>query len=315
MLIFRPSSAFRWASCAASLQYKDDSTNDAAEEGTLAHACAEALLNNKPIPADVPEDMLELVHEYVSYVQMIVNGYVDQDIPVQLHVERYLPDGRFPGTPDVVIETPDHLEVIDLKYGQYCWVSPVKNDQLMIYGRAARTTQKRITMHVYQPRMGNIDWWTCDAKTLDDHHNLRLVPAVERAMLDEPEHTPGLVQCAWCPAQFCPALFKVFKDFVMEPEDKAYVLEHASALRKFIEQVEEAVRNGEPAEGFHTIPGQERTYLLPEAQKVLANNPDCWQDKIAPIGILRKVLTEDELDAISEKRRNKARILKDVETD
>ena len=127
--VLSASSSHRWLNCPPSarlqLQYPD-TTSDAAEEGTAAHALAEhklrrllKLRSRKPVSQYDSDDMDLHTEGYVAFVnESIENAKAHCSdtivmIEQRLDFSKYVPEGF--GIGDCVIVADDNLHIIDLK--------------------------------------------------------------------------------------------------------------------------------------------------------------------------------------------------------
>jgi hypothetical protein len=188
---FSPSGAHRWMSCPASMAVESeipDQTSAYAEEGTKAHALAEALLrvelngcdgpdvfDAEAMLADADEDMREHVGKYVDLVlRMSQNHTLLVEQRVNFGAAIGVPEDEAFGTSDAVILTADgeELMVVDLKYGQGVRVSAEENEQLMLYALGALNEFamlgdfKRVRLVIHQPRLDSVSEWDCTVEHL-----------------------------------------------------------------------------------------------------------------------------------------------------
>jgi hypothetical protein len=216
-----PSSASRWSTCTASTdlietllregKIKKDESSVYAEEGTLAHAHAETglLMGHDPENIEDPEMALH-VGRFIDYVENYVTGLN------QLKVEYKVPlfySTKERGTIDALIDTGNHIHIIDLKYGAGVEVQVFENKQLMIYAESAiqeleklgRTVSmdQLVTLHIYQPRIREGEKekrWTLSRRELQD--NMDLVEAsIRKAEAGITEFMPSESACRWCEAK------------------------------------------------------------------------------------------------------------------
>lgn len=174
--ILGPSSAKRWMTCAPSARAEQtvpETASPYALEGTIAHECAEIMLNRykglqgllsfDELRAEFTEafparflvlqkqcaelkvdfwEMLETVHDF--YVVPVYEDYLEYRkmdkqarllIEVKLELESFIPQGF--GTSDAVIIADGILHVYDLKYGQGVKVDAENNPQMMCYALGA----------------------------------------------------------------------------------------------------------------------------------------------------------------------------------
>ena len=227
-----PSSAERWMTCPGSQVLSDDmpqKTSAYADEGTAAHALAEAMLNTAAVQCPNPE-MLAAVQIYVDHVREL------NAIGTKLHVETVVKvSEQCWGTADAIVWDPTTatLFVRDLKYGAGVPVVARGNLQLKIYALAALLTMKYpakvINVGIVQPRIvhedGCIRSVDYDSIDLLDFHadladaSLRVKEAYRDAAHDgkvygystrawqEKYLVPSEKGCRWClAAPTCPKL-------------------------------------------------------------------------------------------------------------
>ena len=217
--ILSASSSHRWLHCPPSarlqLQYSD-TTSDAAEEGTAAHALAEhklrrmlKLRSSKPVSQYDSDDMDLHTDGYVAFVnEAIENAKAHCSdtivmIEQKLDFSKYVPEGF--GIGDCVIVADDNLHIIDLKYGQGVLVEAENNSQMMLYALGALQLFdslydiKTVSMTIYQPRRDNVSTWTISVDELMDWAENTLRPTAELAFAGEGEFCCG----DWC--RFCAA--------------------------------------------------------------------------------------------------------------
>lgn len=149
--LLSPSAAHRWLVCTPSARLErgmDDQPSEYAEEGTKAHALAEAVLTGKE--CDYEAD----VHMYVDYVENLKGRrYVEQKVDLS----SWVPGGF--GTADCIVIDGSTLQIIDLKYGKGVKVSAKENPQLRLYALGAIHTLNLydqitdVTTTIVQPRL------------------------------------------------------------------------------------------------------------------------------------------------------------------
>lgn len=241
--LLRPSASKRWLSCPGSvglqLAHPDkcpDGSSSFAEEGTLAHATAEAMLKHLPMPeglanvsADVREEILGHAADYAALVTKEVNAdtRLEVEYRVPLFYASLLPPSADPadalGTCDALVWNlrENTLHIFDLKYGKGVPVHAEGNTQLIIYALSVVAEMRdllglpeRVIMTIYQPRCNDgepaertvemlwedvEDWW------------LRIDRAVTGIENDEEPFSlrdcvPSDDACRFCPcAGFCAA--------------------------------------------------------------------------------------------------------------
>lgn len=152
--LLSPSAAHRWlvcTPCARLEQGIEDQTSEYAEEGTHAHALAEALLTGceSPYEADISS--------YINYVEALKgNRYVEQKVDISPWVPECF------GTADCIVVNENNLHIVDLKYGKGVKVSARENPQLRLYALGAINTLhldgkiSNIKTTIVQPRLENL---------------------------------------------------------------------------------------------------------------------------------------------------------------
>lgn len=239
--LYSPSGIGRWSMCpgsvALNMRYPHKSSTYA-DEGTLAHELAANTLMSAIQVADfvrepsIPKEMVDYIQGYVNFVRDKAKGgklLVEEllDFSKSFDVE-----GAF-GTSDVVILKPKEIIIIDLKYGMGVPVSAKSNGQLMTYAVGAYEKYsdlydfEKITLIIYQPRIGNISEHTY---TVDDLNgflgNAKIAAKQVKMVLDNPELiesnlVPGEKQCRFCRAYGdCPAARKEVQDKIIVKFDE-----------------------------------------------------------------------------------------------
>lgn len=224
--ILSPSKADRWSVCPGSVyleKFEPNTTSSYAEEGTAAHALAEACLRGEVQASEYvgqlmatgsfvcTDDMAEEVQKYLDYVRQAAAG-AELFIEEQYDISHIVPECF--GTSDATIIHPDgELHVIDLKFGMGVEVSAVHNLQMILYALGAierfslTHDIQSVRMTVHQPRINNVSEW---ATTLEELEVIgaKLKAAGERAIgfhygaVPTPEDfTPDEKACRFCPAK------------------------------------------------------------------------------------------------------------------
>lgn len=239
-MIIRPSSLDRSLSCTASPSLIDslppeltNTTNDAANEGTTAHALAEYCLNHHKdaneinFPLTTNDETIEYNHEMINGVQMyltyINNIDRDNDVICEM-IERYtyLVKVNVGGTFDYGAIYNNTLEIVDFKYGKYSAVDVINNPQLLFYalslytgltGTPLQNNVKEIKLTIVQPRAEHPDG-PIRSHVMSINELLRWYGSVLQPALinieQNPVFNPSDKNCLYCPAKaFC----KSYADF------------------------------------------------------------------------------------------------------
>lgn len=276
-----PSSAERWSTCLGSVGLiadigAADDESDYAREGTEAHAlgCMKAELAFGRITAEEYEaareawldhnrDFFAAFHVDVDEMETYTDAYVEliqhrvaanpgSAVLFEQRVYTGVPECW--GTADVVIVSPVHIEIVDLKYGKGVYVSAVKNPQLRLYGVGALegygdllgdVTEVRCT--VYQPRINHVD---SEVIHPDDLRAWRddLIPKAEEALAGSDLFAPSTETCRWCPVSGrCSAQMRdIFStDFaedprVLTPQEQSELLGRVEQVRNWLNAFEES---------------------------------------------------------------------------
>lgn len=277
--ILSPSGASRWMACTPSARLEEnfpDTTSDAAEEGTLAHALSELLIRHKlkwitktefnkelkKIETDkfYSGSMFEYADDYSSFVIQRFNEAKKHTSDAELFIEqkidltRFIPEGF--GTGDAFIVADGVLEFIDLKYGKGVKVNAFENKQMTIYALGAYLEFsilydiQSVRMTIYQPRIDNIsDPYELSVKELLDWAENELKPKADMAFKGEGKYVPG-DHCRFCKAkamckanaqkQMKPITSNHYKNpDLMNKLDVAYIVKEADAIKKWLTSVED----------------------------------------------------------------------------
>lgn len=287
-----PSASERWIDCPASVQLvanlPPEPESSYALEGIKAHALGEleaSLAFGKILPKEYDKrykkwlrmapvlddenliDMRLHIQAYVDLIQERLMLYPNSAVIF----EQQVPTGieHCWGTSDVVIVSPEHVEIIDLKYGQGVPVSATDNPQLRLYGVGAlemfgdvlgETQIVRVT--VFQPRLDSCSTEELPAHKLRAWRDSIIPIALEALESGRPRFGPSERACRWCPAAgTCRArLEKVTKeDFgaapdLISPEELSGLLDRIPEIKAWCNAVEDAALRKAYSEGV-TIPG------------------------------------------------------------
>lgn len=259
--LLSPSSAHRWAHCIGSTPFGKSLPRPRAgvyaDEGTVAHTISAwaldagvpcelfvgQVLQTESGPIEVTEDMAGYCQTYVDAVTAASDGHYSW-AEVALDISRVTNQPGATGAGDYVILHSDRstIEVHDLKYGRGVQVSPIDNDQLIMYffgavetlGRhipGLRDSVKTFRGVIHQPRISRTpavwevpasqlwsryDWYKSRAEKILAYM-AQLAPRVIKLDVTQwPDFdgapfvqslTPGEKSCEWCHCKaHCPAL-------------------------------------------------------------------------------------------------------------
>lgn len=292
-----PSSAERWMNCPGSIRLSDQcpapGSSEFAEEGTRAHAVAEAklrLFNKeiKPAKAELlineqePDgEMEEATDFYRDRVVEIFNGAGEDAelmIEQQFSLEDYVPESF--GTSDAVVIGDKTIEVIDLKYGKGVKVSAINNPQLRLYGLGAADLFEElydfdtVRMTIIQPRLDHISTEEMPLAELRKWALEEVAPQAQKAMDGTGEVSPG-TWCKWCPAKaICRkraeanlelAKMEFREPELLTPEEIGEVLAKADQLKAWAKEIEDYALqhalDGEHFEGWKLVEGTSRRQI------------------------------------------------------
>jgi hypothetical protein len=252
--------------------------------------------------------MVEHIAGYVNLVLERASLYPLANVLVEQRLFTGVPECW--GTSDIVVVSPVHVEVIDLKYGQGHYVEVVSNPQLRLYALGALATYgdvlgdtETVRATVYQPRMGNVATEELTAVELRAWRDEVALPAAELALGEDAPFGPSEEACIWCPAAGnCRAQMEwaTQRDFgrpadTLTPEELAEALALAPAIKAWLGAVEAAALDRAYSHQ-QPIPGWK--VVMSGGKRVVT---DCEEsrDKLEEVGVdLTDVLTQPVLAGI-----------------
>ena len=331
------SSSHRWLVCPpiARLECEiKDRGSVFAEEGTAAHDLSELklLLQTEKINKRTfstrfnkfkkenqyySKEMDEYTDEYVDRVMEAYNSYPSADIDLEKKVDfsKWVPEGF--GTSDVVILADGVIEIIDLKYGKGVPVDAYQNPQIMLYALGAYVAYDMlydfdlIKMTIIQPRLDSISSFEIPVEELVYWADNYVAPRAAQAWegIGEWTITDDVVKWSKVAGQLRPRAEKNLElidryDYqdapLLDLEEIAEILDRASEIKKWIEQVEyyalEQVRDkGAKIPGFKLVEGRsirKITDTTKVAEILLAEGfDDIYKpQELLPMGSLEKVV-------------------------
>ena len=218
-----PSSAERWIHCPGSValaeQCPPPGSSEYADEGTKAHAIAEAKLRQiigeitpkeleKIIKKHQPDGEMEEATDFYrdEVVEILASAGKDAELMVEqrFSLNRWAPESF--GTSDAVIIGDGKIEVIDLKYGKGVRVSAKNNPQLRRYGAGAANLFEgmydfdTVRMTIIQPRLDHVSTEELSLEELMTWMKEVVKPAAREAYDGTGEIDAG-DWCRWCPAK------------------------------------------------------------------------------------------------------------------
>ena len=275
------SGANTWLHCSASPRISEDIPNDTsayAEEGTKAHAQAEAMLLNKE-----PQPYTEMAGDVMPYVELVeeLSTGFERHIEQQLTYDEWVPEGF--GTADAVIIRDGTLIVVDLKFGKGVKVNANENPQLRLYALAALQKWQwehgiaHVITMVSQPRLDHVSQEELTVMDLLEWGEW----VKERAkMTADPnaKATPGEKQCRWCRARFtCRAraidALTVLGSDHLAPTDISALLPHLPEVKSWASDIEAQamtlLESGAEVPGYKLVEGRSVRTLTDTAVDIL----------------------------------------------
>ena len=281
------SSSNRWLHCTPSAFIEtryEDTSSDAADQGTAAHELAEhklrALLDEpttRPESDWQDEEMEDHTDAYADHVMAELAQAKDTNPAAFLSIEERLdfshivPDGF--GTGDAIIVGDGTMTIVDLKYGKGVEVSAEGNPQMRLYALGALRAYDmiynitQVKMVIFQPRLRNISVDEITVQELEAWARDVVVPRAKLAAVGEGQLAPG-DWCTFCKhAPQCPAVREQYFDIVPTDDDVptapppdtlteeqiATIIAHSGELKKWLGKVEKYALD--QANAGHKYPG------------------------------------------------------------
>lgn len=282
------SSMSRWAKCPASVRlskYMPNTSSSFAEEGTLAHDCAEKLLLGEKI-GDIDDEMLEAITVYVDYINELKIGCSFYAFEERFDLSSLHP-GLF-GTSDAIVyhDKTKTLHVVDYKHGKGLAVEVENNSQLKYYALGALIKSKlpcsHVEMVIVQPRCFHPDGPIRSVKVsvtelLDFSADL-----VDAALRTEDPNALAVSgdHCRFCPASpVCPELHQTAivsaqeefsPSFSYDPDKLGDILNKIPAIEAWAKSVKEfayrEAQAGRIPPGFKLVPKRANRKWINEEQ-------------------------------------------------
>ena len=339
--VLSASGSKRWLSCppSARLERKfPDKAGEAAQEGTLAHALAEARIrhwlgeiseNGLALRIDsirhdalYSPEMGEYVSEYVDLCIEKINGAQGVAlVEERLDFSRWVRNGF--GTGDMVIIGDGVLEIVDLKYGKGVPVSAEGNTQMQLYALGAIEQYgyiydfDHVRMSIFQPRNGGLSTQLMSVEELLAWGE-SIKPIAELAYAGKGDFKAG-DHCRFCRAAAqCKALSEYnmelakleFRDADLLTDDEVtFVLSRVDGLVRYAEKVktfalDEALK-GHRWPGYKVVEGRSNRKISDEAKAVTLLRKAGYSDdviykplEIQTITNLEKLVTKKKFAAL-----------------
>jgi len=300
--ILSASASKRWLSCppSARLERKfPDKAGEAAREGTLAHALAEAQIRRYLGEITDEEEALRIeairdnalyapeMDEYISeYVDLCIEKINAAQglalVEERLDFSRWVKHGF--GTGDMVILGDGALEIVDLKYGKGVPVPAEGNPQMQLYALGAIEQYgciydfDHVRMSIFQPRNGGL---STHLVSVDDllAWGEEIKPIAELAYAGRGEFQAG-DHCRFCKAApQCKALSEYnmeiakleFQDAdLLTDEEVSLVLSRVDGLVRYAEKIKAFALNealkGHKWPGYKVVEGRSNRRITDEVQ-------------------------------------------------
>ena len=338
--VLSASGSKRWLSCppSARLERKfPDRAGEAAQEGTLAHALAEARIrhwlgeiseNGLTLRIDsirhdalYSPEMGEYVQEYVDLCIEKINAAQGVAlVEERLDFSRWVKNGF--GTGDMVIIGDGVLEIVDLKYGKGVPVSAEGNTQMQLYALGAIEQYgyiydfDHVRMSIFQPRNGGLSTQLMSVDELLAWGE-SIKPIAELAYAGKGDFKAG-DHCRFCRAAAqCKALSEYnmeiakleFRDADLLTDDEvSFVLERVDGLVRYAEKIktfalEEALK-GHRWPGFKVVTGRSNRKITDEAKAVKLLRKAGYTDDVIYKPLAMQTITDLE-KAITKKKFSK----------
>jgi conserved hypothetical protein len=335
--VLSASGSKRWLSCppSARLERKfPDRAGEAAQEGTLAHALAEARIrywlgeisengltlriNSIRHDALYSPEMGEYVQEYVDLCVEKINAAQGVAlVEERLDFSRWVKNGF--GTGDMVIIGDGVLEIVDLKYGKGVPVSAEGNTQMQLYALGAIEQYDyiydfdHVRMSIFQPRNGGLSTQLMSVEELLAWGE-SIKPIAELAYAGKGDFKAG-DHCRFCRAAAqCKALSEYnmeiakleFRDADLLTDDEvSFVLERVDGLVRYAEKIkthalEEALK-GHRWPGFKVVEGRSNRKITDEAKAVKLLRKAGYTDDVIYKPLAMQTITDLE-KAITKKK-------------
>lgn len=290
---YSPSGYHRWKRCPASFHLQKEEVTESAIKGDIIHECLSLVLTHdmsiRQAFADVVKDV-DITLEEVESMLYPVLDYIrlrEEELNFMCDIKseaKVVYSNDCWGTVDVLIQSFDRVEIIDLKTG-FNYVEVVDNDQLLLYALAKYTTDpglKEFKLTIIQPNNSilNIPVVNSVDVTIDRLlEEERLLLEAMEAVQNTEEFNPSKIACYYCSFKGeCQALLNKTFELLecstlsenlgqknvksMSNNQIAEVLENEPLIKKFLKSVEsEAINrimNGEFIAGFKVSQSQGR---------------------------------------------------------
>lgn len=306
------SAAERWIQCPGSVRLtKDlpDQTSEYAQEGTLAHEIAEAILTGKQ---PIEETTLTELALYIDYIQESDHDieYIEDRVAYTDWVE----DGF--GTADAILLSEEHqtVEIVDLKWGKGIKVNAEGNPQLRLYALGALQKHmfavdweiKYVRMTIVQPRLDHISSDFMEVADLFEWADTVVKPAAELALEDDAPLNPSDKACQWCKIKGrCRAravqVLQYKETDLLTPQEMADLIPLADAAEKWAKDLKATclvmAEEGTTFNGWKLVEGRSVRKWSDDAERILSTyTDDLWDKKLKGITEMQKLVGKNVVD-------------------
>lgn len=308
--LLSPSSASRWIACTPSARLEStmpQSNSIYAEEGTVAHALAEVLIDAE-INGCKPEHLViidyikqdkyysqEMKNVITAFAEFVHEEYIKVyalHMEAEIHLETKLDLSKWApesfGTIDVRIVAPGIVVVIDLKYGAGIAVAAEENSQLKLYALAAIEEDDflynfdKVIIIIYQPRVAKEDpfdkWETNKGELLHWGYSV-VIPKAREAFKGIGVYKPG-PHCRFCRVVDCRALaehnldlarFEFMQADRLSASDVSDILDQKELFTSWINKIEafalQQAMEGKEWPGYKLIEGLSKRFIAQPNQE------------------------------------------------
>lgn len=306
------SGAERWIQCPGSVRLtKDlpDETSEYAQEGTLAHEIAEAILMGKQ---SIEETTLSELALYIDYIE---ESFADEVlIEERVAYTDWVPDGF--GTADAIMlySADNTIEIVDLKWGKGIKVESEGNPQLRLY--ALGVLQKLmftldwdiefVRMTIVQPRLDHIDTAEMTVDELLEWAHTVVKPAAELAVTENAPLNPSDKACQWCKIKGrCRAraiqVLQYKEIDLLTPQQMADLIPLADAAEKWAKDLKATcltmAEEGTTFNGWKLVEGRSVRKWSDDAERILSTyTDDLWDKKLKGITEMQKLVGKNVVD-------------------
>lgn len=251
------------------------------------------------------EEMEEMTELYTDIVMEHFNSYKNADMELEKRVDfsDWVPDGF--GTSDVVILSEGVIEIIDLKYGKGMPVSAHQNPQMGLYALGAYAAYDllydfdRIRMTIVQPRLDSVSTVEIFVEELLYWADNVVLPAAAQAYEGMGDWNLSDKVLKWSPvaAKLVPravANWEIVDKYIdkiyLDDEDVKDILDHASEIRKWLDDVEaDALKqalSGKEVLGYKLVEGRSNRLITDKEAAATILKENGFEDIYKPQELL-----------------------------